>query len=92
MTSATVVEIGAGSVAECSSRILYALRCKSLETLKRELARASRVCRRKRSDESLIEEEAELLEAIVGSIDLSITGYRPRIEAEISLLGHLARA
>jgi hypothetical protein len=32
-----------------------------------------------------------LLEAIVGSIHLSITGHRPCIDAEISLLGHLAQ-
>ena len=87
-----VVEIEAGTVSECSRRILSALRGKRLRILKREMARAAKICRQDSVSGPQKQEQAELLSAIMDSIRASITGRRPCIDTEISLLGHLGRA
>ena len=89
MGETTVVEIGSGDAATCSRRIFQAFKSKSLQTLARELTRAERVCRHT-GGSSLADEQAELLDAIVGKMRVSINQHQPCAEAEISLLGHLA--
>jgi hypothetical protein len=89
MKQQSVVEIGSGNAAQCSRRILLAFKTKSLPTLRRELARAERVCQAA-PESSLAAEQVELLEAVVGSMRMSISGRRPCDHTEISLLGHLA--
>jgi hypothetical protein len=85
-----VIEIGSGNAAQCSRRILLAFASGSLPTLQRELTRAERVCQNA-TNSSLAAEQADLLEAVVGSMRMSISGHQPYAGAEISLLGHLAR-
>jgi hypothetical protein len=96
MRGTGAVEIGSGNAVECSRRILLAYSARSLKTLENELTRASSVCRRTAAprswDSSLAAEQADLLDAIVGGLRASISGHIPRASAEISLLGHLARA
>ena len=84
-----IVEIDSGDPAECSRRILQAFKSGNLQGLQRELARASRVCQHA-AVPGIREEQAELLESIVESIQASISGHQTCGEAEISLLGHLA--
>jgi len=84
-----VVEIGSGSAAQCSRRILLAFSSGSLQTLRQELTRAERVCQCATSS-SLAAEQADLLEAVVGSMRISISGQLRSAHTEISLLGHLA--
>jgi hypothetical protein len=87
------VEIGSGSAALCSRRLLSTIRSGSLQSLKRELAQAVRICETplpRNASSALGEEQTELLGAIVEH--MSIAGYEPCSEAEIFLLGHLANA
>jgi hypothetical protein len=86
-------EIGSGNAAQCSRRLLSAIRSGSLQSFKRELAQAVRVCETtlpRNASSALGEEQTELLVAIVER--MSIAGYEPCSEAEIFLLGHLANA
>src|ERR1019366_1069015 len=91
MGATEVEEIGSGNPAECSRRLLLAIRGSSLRSLNGELARAARVCAPPlRGASTLAEEQAELLGAIVERMRLSTLEYEPFPETEISLLGHLA--
>lgn len=90
MREAEAVEIGSNSTAECSRRLLSAIRSGSLDGLARELALATKICRTPLpgyAKSTFAEEQTELLGAIVEGIPIS--GYA---EAEISLLSHLAGA
>ena len=95
MRGAAVVVIGSGDAVECSRRILRACKSRSLQTLEQELTRANRLRRAPAvpgpGESSLAEEQAELLDAIVGSLRVSISGHNPCADVELSLLGHLAR-
>jgi hypothetical protein len=93
MLATETVAIGSGSPAECSRRLLSAIHTGNLQSVKRELARAARVsgarlARNRRS--ALVEEQKELLSAIIERMNLSIAEYEPCAEAELFLLGHLA--
>ena len=59
------------------------------DELDRELVRAARVCQSATAS-SLAEEQADLLDAVVGSIRISISSHQPCGKMELSLLGHLA--
>ena len=85
MPRAAVVEIGSGDAADCSRRLLSAFDGGSLETVKRELARAERVSRRGVTGSGLADEHAELLGALVERMRVFPCG-----DAEIFLLEHLA--
>jgi hypothetical protein len=86
----TTVDIGSGNPVECSRRLLSAINGGNQQSLQRELARAARVSGTQVSGphSSLLEEQRELLGAIVERMQQ----YEPCAEAEIFLLGHLARA
>ncbi len=89
------VEMESGHPVECSRRLLSAIQGGNLRSLRRELARAARITGRqlsRRSQSSLLEEQSELLSAIVDSMHVSMQGYEPCAEADIFLLGHLAAA
>jgi hypothetical protein len=89
------MKIESGHPVECSRRLLSAIQGGNLRSLRRELARAARITGRqlsRRSQSSLLEEQSELLSAIVDSMHLSMQGYEPCAEADIFLLGHLAAA
>jgi hypothetical protein len=95
MRGAVVVEIGSGSVAQCSSRILDALGAGGSGKLDRELLRAVCVCAAIASRagiSSLEVEQAELLEGIIERLRESGPRHDPDGEIEISLLGKLSRA
>ena len=95
MYVAEVVEIGSGSAVECSRRLLSAIDGGNLKALKRELARASRISGTllpNRAQSALIEEQRELLGAIIERMNLSLAGYEPCSKEAILLLGHLANA
>jgi hypothetical protein len=94
MLATEAVEIGSGSAVECSRRLLSAIHGGNLQSVKRELARAARVSETPRcnAQSALIEEQKELLGAIIERMNVSIAGYEPCAEAELFLLGHLARA
>ncbi len=87
MRRAAVVEIGAGNAAECARRLLSAMRGGGAQIVKRELARAGRVCERAVRGQNVAAEKAELLAAVVEGLRLS-----PQGEAELFLLGHLAKS
>ena len=93
MHGAQVVEIGSGNAVECSRRLLSAIHGGNLQSLRRELERAATLSglpNSRGSQSSLIEEQTELLSALVGSMHVSIERYEPCAEADIFLLGHLA--
>jgi|SRR5579872_3387411 len=95
MLGMEATEMESGHPVECSRRLLAAIHNGNQPSLKRELARAvsageSRLARKSQS--SLVEEQADLLGAIVDSMHLSLQGYEPCAEADIFLLGHLAGA
>jgi hypothetical protein len=95
MLAAEVVEIGSGNPVECSRRLLGAIHGGNLQSVKRELARAARVGRTQlppKAQSALVEEQRELLGAIIERMNVSVSGYDPYDEAELFLLGHLARA
>ena len=91
MQATETVEIGSGSAVECSRRLLSAIHGGDLEALERELTRAARICVPHGMQSALVEEQKELLGVIVERINVSIAGYEPCAEAELFLLGHLAR-
>jgi hypothetical protein len=94
MQAMEAVEIGSGSAVECSRRLLSAIHGGNLQSVKQELARAARVSGTElpRSRQSaMVEEQKELLGAIIERITVSMAGYEPCAEAELFLLGHLAR-
>jgi hypothetical protein len=94
MLGMEAVEIESGTAVECSRRLLSAIQGGDSQSFKRELARAARVSgtRSPRNTQSaLVEEQKELLGAIVERMHVSIAGYEPCVEAELFLLGHLAR-
>jgi hypothetical protein len=82
-----VVEIGAGNAADCARRLLSAIQSGGRQIVKRELARAGRVCERAAKGHSFAAEQAELLAAVVEAMRVSPGG-----EAEVFLLGHLAKS
>jgi hypothetical protein len=95
MLGMEAVEMESGHPVECSRRLLAAIHGGNLPSLKRELARAARVSvspLSRGSKSSLVEEQTELLGAIVGSLHVSMQGYEPCAEADLFLLGHLAGA
>jgi hypothetical protein len=95
MLAAEAVEIGSGSAVECSRRLLSAIHGGNLQSVKRELARAARVSRTQlpcNAQSAMIGEQKELLGAIIERMNVCIAGYEPCAEAELFLLGHLARA
>jgi hypothetical protein len=95
MLATEAVEIGSGSAVECSRRLLSAIHGGNLQSVKRELARAARVSGSQlpcNAQSALIEEQKELLGAIIERMNVSIAGYEPCAEAELFLLGHLAGA
>jgi hypothetical protein len=92
MSEMEAVEIGSGGSAECSRRLLSAIRGSSLRTLKQELARGARVCGTPlRNYSTMAEEQTELLGAIIERMRLSTAEYESYAEAEIHLLNHLAK-
>ena len=94
MLATEAVEIGSGSAAECSRRLLAAIQGGNRQSLERELARAARVSSAhlpRHAQSSLAEEQKELLGAITEHMRVSLAGYEPCAEAELFLLGHLAR-
>lgn len=95
MLGMEAVKMESGHPVECSRRLLSAIHGGNRQSLRTELARAARISGRqlsRRSQSSLLEEQAELLNAIVDSLHVSIEGYEPCAEADIFLLGHLADA
>src|ERR1700730_7062725 len=95
MLGMEAVEMESVGPVECSRRLLSAIHGGNLQSVRRELARAARFGESqfsRRSQSSLIEEQSELLGAIVDSMQVSIEGYEPCAEADIFLLGHLAGA
>jgi hypothetical protein len=90
MQATETVVIGTGSPVDCSRRLLSAIHDGNLQLVKRELACAAQVSGT-HAQSSLIEEQKELLGAIIERMNLSIEGYEPCAEAELFLLGHLAR-
>jgi hypothetical protein len=94
MPATETVEIGSGNAVECSRRLLSAIQGGNLQSVKRELARAARVSGTqfpRNTQSTLIEEQKELLGAIIERLHVSIAGYEPCDDAELFLLGHLAR-
>ena len=91
MQAMEAVEIGSGSAVECSRRLLSAIHGGNLPALERELTRAARICVPRSMQPALVEEQKELLSVIIERINVSIAGYQPCAEAELFLLGHLAR-
>jgi hypothetical protein len=94
MLATETVEIGSGNAVECSRRLLSAIHGGDLQAVKREMARAARVSRTQVSrnrESALVEEQKELLGAIIERMNVSVAGYEPCAEAELFLLGHLAR-
>jgi hypothetical protein len=94
MPVAEAVTIESGSAVECSRRLLSAIHGGDLLSVKRELARAARISRAPlpcNAQSALMEEQRELLGAIIERMNLSIAEYEPCAEAELFLLGHLAR-
>jgi hypothetical protein len=94
MLATEAVEIGSGNAVECSRRLLSAIHGGDLQAVKREMARAARVSRTQVSrnrESALVEEQKELLGAIIERMNVSVAGYEPCAEAELFLLGHLAR-
>ena len=94
MPATEAVEIGSGNAVECSRRLISAIHGGNLQSVKRELARAARVSGTqlpRNAQSALVEEQKELLGAIIERMNLSIAGYEPCAEAELFLLGHLAR-
>jgi hypothetical protein len=84
-----------GHPVECSRRLLSAIHGGNLQSLRRELERAAALSglpNSRRSQSSLVEEQTELLSALVDSMHVSIERYEPCAEADIFLLGHLAGA
>jgi hypothetical protein len=95
MRATETLVIGAGSPVDCSRRLLSAIQGGNLQSIKQELARAAHVSGTQlpsNPQSALIEEQKELLEAIIERMNLSLAGYEPFPEAELFLLGHLARA
>jgi hypothetical protein len=95
MHGAEVVEIGSGNAVECSRRLLSAIHGGNLKALKRELAHGARISGTilpNRAQPALIEEQRELLGAIIERMNLSLAGYEPCSKEAIFLLGHLANA
>jgi hypothetical protein len=95
MLAMETVEIGSGNPVECSRRLLSAIHGGNPQSVKRELARAARVSGThlaRNAQSALVEEQKELLGAIIERMNVSIAGYEPCAEAELFLLGHLARA
>lgn len=95
MPGMEAVEIESGRPVESSRRLLSAIHDGNLPSLRCELARAARISGRRlsrRSQSSLLEEQSELLGAIVDSMHVSIERYEPCAEADIFLLRHLAGA
>ena len=93
MLEMEAVEIGSGSPVECSRRLLSVVQGGNPLSLKRELVRAGRVSGAPVSSgrqSSLIEEQKELLGAIVERMHVSMQEHGPCADAEIFLLGHLA--
>ena len=94
MLAREAVEIGSGNAVECSRRLLSAIHGGNPQSVKRELARATRVSRTqlpRNAQSALVEEQKELLGAIIERMNIFIAGYEPCAEAELFLLGHLAR-
>ena len=91
MLATETVMIGTGSPVDCSRRLLSAIHGGNLQSVKQELARAARVSTT-HAQSALVEEQKELLGAIIERMNLSIAGYEPCAEAELFLLGHLAGA
>ena len=95
MPGVETVEMESGHPVECSRRLLSAIHGGNLQSVRHELARAASFggsqpsCR---SQSSLMEEQTELLGAIVDSMHVSMRVYEPCAEADIFLLGHLASA
>ena len=95
MFATEAVEIGSGNPVECSRRLLWAIQGGNLESVKRELARAARVSATRlpcNSQSALVEEQKELLDAIIERMNVSLAGHDPCTGAELFLLGHLAGA
>jgi hypothetical protein len=95
MHGAEVVEIGSGNAVECSRRLLSAIHGGNLKALKRELAHGARISGTllpRRAQSALVEEQEELLGAIIERMHLSLEGYEPCSEEALFLLGHLANA
>jgi hypothetical protein len=95
MHGAQVVEIGSGNAVECSRRLLSAIHGGNLKTLKQELAHGARISGTllpNHAQSALVEEQKELLGAIIERMHLSLAGYEPCSEEAIFLLGHLANA
>ena len=93
MLATKAVEIGSGNPVQCSRRLLSAIRGGNLQSVKRELARAAHVSEThlpRHAQSALVEEQKELLGAIIERINTSISGYEPSVGAELFLLGHLA--
>ena len=82
-----VVEIGSGNAVECSRRLLAAIQSGCFQLVRRELARAGRVCERAATNPSFAGEQADLLGAVVERMRLSPWG-----DAELFLLGHLVKS
>jgi hypothetical protein len=94
MLATEAVEIGSGNAVACSRRLLSAIHGGNLQTVKQELARAARVSGTqlpRNAQSAMVEEQKELLGAIIERMNVSIAGYEPCAEAELFLLGHLAR-
>ena len=85
MLETEAIEIGSGNPVECSRRLLSAIQAGNAQSLQRELTRALRITRTTSRQSSLIEEQKELLGAIVERIQV-----QPYTQAEIFLLAHLA--
>jgi len=95
MRATETVVVGAGSPVDCSRRLLSAIQGGNLQSIKQELARAARVSGiqlARNQQSALIEEQKELLGAIIERMNLSLAAYEPCSEAELFLLGHLASA
>jgi hypothetical protein len=91
MQATETIVIGTGSPADCSRRLLSAIHSGNLQSVQRELARAVQVSGSQLPRTALAEEQKELLSAIIERMNLSLAGYEPCAEAELFLLGHLAR-
>jgi hypothetical protein len=95
MAAADVVEIGSGNAVECSRRLLSAIHSGNKQSVKQELARSARVIGTqvpRNAQSALVQEQRELLGAIIERMNVSTAGYEPCAEAELFLLGHLASA
>ncbi len=94
MLAREAVDIGSGDAVECSRRLLSAIHGGNPQSVKRELARGARVSGTPlvhNAQSALVEEQKELLGAIIERMNISVAGYEPYNDAELFLLGHLAR-